>query len=196
MIKGHLYFMRHCATNFNQTNYISGASDVPIVCHKIDISCYTHEKKVCIVSSPLTRCLETSQILSSQIQVSEIKKDERLQERDMGLLDGQIRSTAIKQFPQLFSVGGKFIPTLTPPSGESYNAFLGRVESAWVDILNMLNYSDVIIVSHNQTLKLLYSVIFDLDAKSIWETINFENGKLVHIDCFESKGYSKEVVLA
>lgn len=56
-------------------------------------------------------------------------------------------------------------------------------------------YTDIVIVSHNQTLKLLYSVISDLDAKSIWESINFENGKLVRVDGFESKSSSNKAIL-
>ena len=182
MNKGQLYFMRHCATNFNQTNYISGASDIPIVCHKIDTSNYVHKQNVYIISSPLTRCLETVNILCSAIQVSEFVVDKRLQERDMGMLDGQIRSHAVNQFPNLFSPGGKFIPTLTPPNGEPYDAFMNRVNAAWLDILNILCDSDVIIVSHNQTLKLLYSIIFNLDIRTIWEKLNFDNGKLIPID--------------
>ena len=51
------------------------------------------------------------------------------------------------------------------------------------DLKEYMIESDVIVVSHNQTLKMLYSIIYQVRLEDIWNSINFQNGELVKF-CF------------
>lgn len=179
MNRGILYVIRHCATEYNTSNLISGNSDVPIIDRTVDISCYVKRNKIKVYSSPLKRCIQTSDILRGKMGFKRIQLDSRLKERNMGIFDGVDRKICIQKCADMFSPDGKFILEKTPPKGESFRDFYDRVNQFWSDISVELNDYDIIVISHNQTLKVLYSIVTGEDIKSIWKKIYFKNGSLV-----------------
>ena len=174
-----LYVIRHCATEDNASNLISGNSDVPIIDRTVDISCYTKSDKIKVYSSPLKRCIQTGNILRGKIGFKRMQLDSRLKERNMGIFDGVDRKICIQKCADMFTSDGKFILEKTPPNGESFNEFYERVSQFWSDISIELENYDIIVISHNQTLKVLYSIVNGLDIESIWKKIYFRNGSLV-----------------
>lgn len=179
MSKGTLYVIRHCATEYNASNLISGNSDVPIIDRTVDISCYTKSDKIKVYSSPLKRCIQTGNILRGKIGFKRMQLDSRLKERNMGIFDGVDRKICIQKCADMFTSDGKFILEKTPPNGESFNEFYERVSQFWSYISIELENYDIIVISHNQTLKVLYSIVNGLDIESIWKKIYFRNGSLV-----------------
>lgn len=181
MSKGTLYVIRHCATEYNASNLISGNSDVPIIDRTVDISCYTKSDRIKVYSSPLKRCIQTGNILKGKIGFKRMQLDSRLKERNMGIFDGVDRKICIQKSADMFTSDGKFILEKTPPNGESFNDFYERVSRFWSDISIELKDYDIIVISHNQTLKVLYSIVNGLDIKNIWKKIYFRNGSLVNL---------------
>lgn len=173
-----IYVIRHCETNLNMEGKISGGANVPIANFNINLSCFNKEGNTIIVTSPLLRCMQTCDLIRKKIDVNEIIQDERLVERDMGKLDGMEKDKAIKLYPKLFDFNGRFNPYETPPGGESYEEFTIRIKRFYADLKNYLDKNTVIIVSHNQTLKLFYCVVKEIKVEKIWDSMNFKNGEL------------------
>ena len=178
-----LYVIRHCETGLNIENKISGGADIPITNFVVDLKCFSEDRHTLIITSPLLRCIQTCELIQKKIVIKDIIKDSRLVERDMGMLDGMEKNKAIRLYPNLFNSKGRFNPYEMPPSGESYENFLERVKNFYCDLKEYMIESDVIVVSHNQTLKMLYSIIYQVRLEDIWNSMNFQNGELVKF-CF------------
>lgn len=182
MARGTFYVIRHCATEYNASNLISGNSDVPIIDENVDISCYIRSNKIKVYSSPLKRCIQTGEILKRKIKFEHIEIDNRLKERNMGIFDGADRKICVQKCPDMFTADGKFIPEKTPPHGESFEDFYERVFHFWFDVCAELENQDIIVISHNQTLKVLYSIVKGENIRKIWKQLYFENGNLVALN--------------
>jgi hypothetical protein len=98
----------------------------------------------------------------------------------VGSFEGRLREEVIKENPLWYN-GGKFIYDLTPPNGESFESFFGRVDYFRAYLDEILRDHNVIVCSHNQTLKLLYSIVMNIKPNKIWYSKNFENGVLYKI---------------
>lgn len=181
-MNNNLYVIRHCETSLNVERKISGGADVPIANYNIDVSCFNGNKNAIIVTSPLLRCIQTCNLIRREIFIQRIIQDVRLVERDMGKLDGMKKDHAINIYPKLFDANGKFCPYETPPHGESYEKFKRRLMNFNADLRRYLENNTVIVVSHNQTLKMLYCLINNLDIEKIWNDLNFRNGELMIIN--------------
>lgn len=178
-----IYFLRHCKTEFNAHDFISGGEDISIIENEIDICdlIIADGAKVLIISSPLKRCVETIELLKEKVPYCiDTIFDNRLVERNMGDFQGKARNDAILEYPTYFSTH-KFNIKLTPPHGESFDDFFYRVNEFSTDLLKKAALCPIIISSHNQTLKLLYAILNKLDINYVWSNINFANGKITKI---------------
>lgn len=174
-----IYIIRHCKTVNNDCNIISGRAKSKISDYSIDTSIIQTKEAFKIITSPSRRCMETISEMKKSIKIIKVNIDDRLLERNMGDLEGKLRCNAIAQYPKAF-VNNKFCLKETPPNGESYEFFLKRVYSFYCELVSN-NDKNLIICSHNQTLKLLYIIANKIDLDSQWEKINFKNGVLVKL---------------
>jgi broad specificity phosphatase PhoE len=185
-----LYFIRHCRSSFNSENIISGQIDVKLDNCVIDTSVYNSSvsEGIIVISSPASRCLITSEKICRKIHTENgFLIDDRLIERGRGSFEGRLREEVIKENPHYFN-SDKFIYSLTPPNGESFHLFSERVDSFYLYLDQISNDNNVIVCSHNHTLKLLYSKIMNIKLDKIWYSENFKNGILYKIssnDIFE-----------
>lgn len=176
-----IFFLRHLKTSNNDLCIISGQSDSEIVDinhhSKIDMS---HFNK--IYCSPSIRCVKTIELLSIQSDtVSNIIYDKRLLERNMGSLEGMIKKEVEKKYSDLFREG-MFNVFKTPPQGESYECFKERVKDFYNDYLCVKESNNILICSHNQTLKLLRLLILERDITyHSWAEYSFQNGEITEI---------------
>jgi broad specificity phosphatase PhoE len=150
----------------------------------VDASAYDSSelKQTIVISSSASRCLKTAEKLREIIHAENaLLIDNRLVERCMGSFEGRSREEVIKENPLWYN-GDKFIYNLTPPKGESFESFFGRVDNFRVYLDEILSDHNVIVCSHNQTLKLLYSIMMNIKPNKIWYSKNFENGVLYKIN--------------
>ncbi len=175
-----IFLLRHLRTQNNDLHIISGQSDSQIICNNyLEVDFSRFDKIYC---SPSPRCVRTLEILGKQpIMINSIIYDKRLLERNMGSLEGVIKKEGISKYPELFKKG-TFNVFKTPPEGESYEYFKERVEDFYDENLCLNEGLNVLICSHNQTLKLLRLLILKRDITYLsWAEYSFSNGQIVEI---------------
>ena len=153
----HLFFLRHCQSLYNVQEKISGQADCPIVHKIIDCSILKEilsSENVIIISSPLTRCLDTVNLLQYSVSVTwPIIVDKTIIERGMGRWEGQKK---------------KFIVKLTPiGGGEKYVDFRNRLIFFIHTIKELLKEKHIIVCSHNQTLRMITALITNKNFDTI-----------------------------
>lgn len=175
-----VFLLRHLQTQNNNLHIISGQSDSPIINNNyLEINFSRFDKIYC---SPSQRCVKTLKILGDHsIMTKKIIYDERLFERNMGSLEGMNKKECINKYPELFNKG-IFNVFNTPPKGESYEYFKMRVMDFYNDNLYLNDKSNILICSHNQTLKLLRLLILKKNITyQSWAEFSFSNGQIVEI---------------
>ena len=182
MNANHLFFLRHCQSLYNVQGKISGQANCPIVHKIIDCSILKEilsSENVIIISSPLTRCLDTANLLKYSISVTwPIIVDKTIIERGMGRWEGKERNIIIKQFPEYF-YNGKFIVKLTPiGGGEKYADFQNRLIFFIHTIKEILKEKHIIVCSHNQTLRMITALLTNKNYDTI---SSYPNGVVTKI---------------
>lgn len=105
---------------------------------------------------------------------------DELLERDMGVLEGVKRADAKTQYPYLFC-GGKLDVAADIPNGESIREVQNRLEVI-IDFIKKNQDKNILICSHNQTMKILYFSLNDISiTNDAWQCLNFPNGVLINI---------------
>lgn len=173
-----IYFLRHLKTLNNKKGIISGQGDSEIIQKEyLKINLKQFDKIFC---SPSLRCRETLKRLGNDFfSADNIVYDKYLLERDMGKLEGMLKLEAEMVYPELF-INGSFNVFRTPPQGESFGSFESRIYKFYNEILNTDEQLNVLICSHNQTLKLLRLLILKKDISyQSWSEYSFKNGKVI-----------------
>ena len=179
----HLYFLRHCKTEYNDKKIISGSQDVHIYPKQeiTNIDLIKSEKQLTIISSDLIRCKETLDLLLPLINSPQyIFYTDSLRERNMGILEGMFRREADNKYPELFNQQ-RFIYYKTPPHGEEFDKFKKRISMIYKFIIMLSERQNVLICSHNQVLKLLYFQILNLKIDENWFKKEFCLGEICKI---------------
>lgn len=177
-----IYFLRHIKTIHNQRNLISGCADTEPLSEQsliLPTELSVHFDRV--LSSPLKRCKATIELLPIHCYDS-IEFTEQLIERNVGILEGLSKTTAVKQYPHLFCEG-KLDVNAAIPNGESVVMVAERVSSLAKEIARESQTMNILVCSHNQTLKVLLAVLKEIPlTNDYWREINFKNGTLVNIN--------------
>jgi broad specificity phosphatase PhoE len=131
----------------------------------------TEQRPAVVVTSPYERALQTARIaLDESGWDAELLRDERLRERDLGMLDGWTKQGITRRFPEEAERRGwvgKFY--YRPPGGESWADVAGRVR-AFLDSTR-LDYPGerVAVVSHQAVIMLFRFVLESLTEQEILE---------------------------
>lgn len=177
-----IYFLRHVKTIYNQNNIISGCMEAEILPNQfLTYTSPLPSRFDYVLSSPSKRCYYTLELLPGN-RINTIECFNNLLERNVGILEGLQKNDAISQFPYFFH-NGKIDINANIPDGESINDVKQRLKSV-VSRLNSINIGEnVLVCSHNQTLKVLYAMLKNIDLNNeYWQRFNLENGALVNID--------------
>lgn len=178
-----LFFLRHCKTVNNVKDIITGCKEVAVLSdQKVYKDNLTFQKKMTILCSPLSRCKETVELLTPNLNfVPNIVICDELTERSMGELEGMERCVAVDKYPELF-YDKKFIYDMTPPNGENYLQICKRVDWFINNVLReYLQKGDVMLCSHNHILKIIYFKMTNISIEENWYTTKFANGKIYKI---------------
>lgn len=173
-----IYLLRHVETMNNLKNIISGRIETEIL---PDSNIEVDENVLFefIYCSTSRRCRDTIAML--HMDGSEINFMEELQERSLGILEGMGKKEALKIYPYLF-YKNKLSTKAEIEGGESIRDVKNRVEEVVRDIIKKGTYKNVLICSHNQTLKVIYAIINNIEiTDEYWEKTNFLNGRIVKV---------------
>jgi len=122
-----------------------------------------------VISSPYRRALATAEIaVSGAGWHLEVRRDERLRERDLGLLDGWTRSGIERRYPEEAERRawlGKFY--YRPPGGESWADVAGRVRAVLDAVQQRYAGARLMVVSHQAVLMVFRYVLEELDEAAV-----------------------------
>ena len=142
-----LILVRHGQTEANRHGLLLGRADPPLCGagrDQAEALARALPRPARLVSSPLTRAVETARAVGAEIEI-----DERWIEMDYGRLDGCPAS-------DLDAAGWRAWrddPTHVPAGGESVAAVGARVRAACHDLADTAADADVVVVSHVSPIK-------------------------------------------
>ena len=160
---------------------ISGSKDITVLPDQQIISDFPIPDFDYIFCSPLNRCKETIFLIPS-INIHKIYYSDSLIERNVGILEGVNRQDAISKYPELF-INGKINVDKNIPNGESIEDMIKRISTGILPKIQLHKHDELLICSHNQTLKVLYSLLYNIKiSNQYWHSINFKNGQIVMLN--------------
>ncbi len=162
-----VYLIRHGhVDNGGEKRYL-GRTDVPLDALGLEQAQALREyfKTIpidAVFTSPLKRCVQTTEIISKKYQVVEA-----LREIDMGDWDNMPMSHIKLHFPKLYAQRGEDLEYFTSPNGESFHDVAQRVMKAFDEIV--LNYAGtIIIVAHAGVNRVLLAQLLGLSLHEMF----------------------------
>ena len=177
-----LYMLLHLLTDYNFNGLITGCANSKILPNQsIKHSYETMPHFDIVICSPLSRCKDTVGLIPKEC-ISSLVINEKLIERNVGFLEGMPKDEAAKLYPELF-YNRKINVNVDIPNGESIADVMARLQDVVSFLLEIPPQKDVLVCSHNQTLKVLFSMLRNFPITNhYWSNFNFNNGVLVKID--------------
>lgn len=128
------------------------------------------EKPTVVFSSPYLRTRETARIIleTARFDNLDVRFDERLRERELGIFDRLTRSGAMRKYPEECAERervGKFY--YRPTNGESWADVATRVNEFWREMQSKCAGENVLIVTHEAVIRLFRYVLENLTEDEI-----------------------------
>jgi probable phosphoglycerate mutase len=154
------------------------------------------ERPTVVVSSPYERALQTAQLaLAAADWDLPVVRDERVRERELGLLDGYTHTGIADQFPQEAERRnwlGKFY--YRPPGGENWADVAGRVRSLLAEIATSADNERVLVVTHQAVILIARYVLEDMTEQEVLDVDRSERLANTAVTRFEAVGGSWRLV--
>lgn len=162
--------VRHGETEWNVSGRWQGHADAPLTAHgeaqakalgerfrkaKFD-SCYT---------SDLGRAVHTSRLIGAPSALY-FETDERLRERDLGIMQGLTREEMLEQCSDIYESFRNKGPDYLIPKGESFRQFSKRCVSAIEDFSDRHVGQSLLIVTHGGVLGAIFRHVIGLSLDS------------------------------
>lgn len=171
-----LYILRHGESEWNKENKFTGLTDIKLSKagknESFIAGILLKNKKIdCIVTSKLSRTIETAEIIESQLDNNNIVifSSAHLNERDYGSLTGKNKDEIKEVYGEDKLKLWRRSYSTAPPNGESLNDVKKRAGIFFDNyILNLLkNGKNVLIVAHGNSLRGLLVHLQVFDEKTI-----------------------------
>lgn len=164
-----VYLVRHGATQLTAEDRFSGSVGVDLSdegrwqARQLGVR-LQHEQIAAVYASPLSRAMETAQIISGHCQVETMVRD-GLREISHGHWEGLARADVETRFAQEYEewVADPF--TAAPQGGESGVSVLARALPVMREVVTRHSGERVLVVSHKATIRLLLSSLLGIDAR-------------------------------
>lgn len=159
--------VRHGQTDWNRDHTVQGGNvDTPLnETGRAQVEALAKKLKRrkydVLISSDLTRAVETAGILSAALKVPHVAQWKELRERDTGNWSGKPVRDYVTSLPQ----GGTASPALypgTPENGESFEMFLGRLAGTLQRIRTAFPGKRVLVACHSGPLRMLQTLVDNL----------------------------------
>lgn len=146
-----IYLVRHCEIDCGKDKHYIGITDLPLNDEgktrayrlKEYFSGINIEKAY---TSPLTRCIQTSEIILEGKKLEKIQVDE-LKEINMGEWEGKSFEYIKNRFPEQYARRGMEMDLFIPPGGESFLQLQKRVMPAFYRITDG-SEGNILIIAH------------------------------------------------
>lgn len=176
-----VHFLRHLKTTNNAEKILSGRIETDILPGEniiIPDKCKPFDVIYCSTSN---RCRKTLDLLPEELKKGKTIYSDRLLERKLGVLEGLPRAVAIGMFPSLFE-GSNLRINAVIPKGERVSDVIIRTKLILDEIEKNYAEKNVLICSHNQTLKIMNAKLTNTKiTDDYWAKTNYPNGSIVKI---------------
>lgn len=164
-----LFLVRHGATGLTAEDRFSGAIGVDLSDEgRFQVGRLAerlaHEAIGAVYTSPLSRTVETAQILAAPHTLPLLERD-GLREISHGHWEGLTRREVEQHFPEEYTAWETDPFTFAPEGAESGVSVLARALPVIREIVLSHAGENVIVVSHKATLRLLLSSLLGFDAR-------------------------------
>jgi broad specificity phosphatase PhoE len=168
-----LLLVRHGATQLTAEDRFSGAVGVDLsdegrfqvraLAARL-LSSSTDQPISAVYASPLSRTLETAQLLSDPLKLR-IEARDGLREISHGRWEGLTRREVEERFPDEYRAWEADPFTFAPEGGESGLSVLARALPVIREIVVTHAHQTVLVVSHKATLRIVLSSLLGFDAR-------------------------------
>lgn len=135
----------------------------------------TFDKVYC---SPLKRALETAQVVSLGLDLSEPEVLKNLSEREFGDLEGEKLVDIAKLCSKTVDIG-PFLYCLTGPNVEPFPKLFKRAKKVLEEIKRKHTKGNILLVSHGDIGKMLFAAFYKLSWLKTLKMFNFGNCELI-----------------
>jgi broad specificity phosphatase PhoE len=178
--------VRHGATILSAEDRFAGATDVPLsdegreqtrrLAHRLQT-----EKIVGVYASPLGRTMETARILAEPHGL-EVRECDGLREISHGHWEQMTRHEVEEKFPNEAAEWEKDPYTFAPDGGESGLAVTARALPVLIELVRKHPASDILVVSHKGTIRLLLSSLLGFDPRRYRDNLDQNPAALNIVD--------------
>jgi len=177
-----LYVIRHGETEWNITNRLQGGLDSPLTKagKKQTHALGKHlqgEPIDMLISSPLGRTRQTTEIICSYLPPIPVSFADTLQERSFGMFEGMTFAEIEEQFPALSPNTAEDRFLWLPPEGENWEHVCARVQSYIEYTAKIHAGKNIAIVCHLGIVKAIL-VTFGLLQRKDWFNVSIHNTSL------------------
>lgn len=134
-----------------------------------------------IYSSPLKRAYETACIIAKELKIGEIITDDRLMERDFGVLTGKLIADVEKYADKIIRLNDKEGYFLEAKEAESFPALLLRGREVLETIKEKHSDENLLIVTHGDIGKMIYAAYYNLGWEEALRTPHYKNTEIVEL---------------
>ena len=164
-----LYLVRHGATQLSAENRFSGAVGVDLSDEGRDqvqrlARRLADDRITAVYTSPLSRTVETAEILAAPHRLPLIKRD-GLREISHGRWEGLTRAEVEERHPAEYAAWDEDPFTFAPEGGESGLGVLSRALPVIREVVLAHPNETVLVVSHKATLRLVMSSLLGFDPR-------------------------------
>lgn len=166
-----IYLIRHGHINAGKEKKYIGSSDISMDDEGIRqaklIKKYLEKIEFeKIFTSPLKRCIETTNIICEKRNI-EIFKVDSFSEINMGDWENKEINYIKKMYPDEYDKRGKSFDSYVPPNGESFNMLAERVMDGFFNVICRSN-SNTMIVAHAGVNRIIISQLTGMPIQDIF----------------------------
>lgn len=181
-----IFVVRHGATVLTAEDRFAGATDVELSDEGREqvrrlASRLSQENIKAIYASPLGRTVETARILAEPHGL-EVQTRDGLREISHGRWERLTRKEVEQAFPDEAAAWDKDPYTFAPVGGESGLAVTARALPVLMDIVRQHPTSNVLVVSHKATIRLLLSSLLGFDPRRYRDNLDQNPAALNIVD--------------
>lgn len=181
-----IFLVRHGATTLTAEDRFAGATDIPLSSEgraqaEFLANRLQGQAIAAIYASPLSRTMETARILARPHRL-EVQSRDGLREISHGRWEQLTRQEVDKMFPLEAAAWEEDPFTFAPEGGESGLQVTARSLPVLMDIVRSHPGTNVIVVSHKATIRLLLSSILGFDPRRYRDNLDQSPAALNIVD--------------
>lgn len=163
---------RHGETDWNTAGILQGWLDVPIneqgrrQAHEL-AAAFCDSGFSCVYSSPLSRSLETAEIIAGSLCLAPPARHDGLKERNFGAVQGIPKAELAETNPVLLQQILRRNPACSFEQGESMDDFADRVLDAILDIAELHPGKRVLVITHGWVMDVITRHVTGLPRNAI-----------------------------